>query len=219
VRTLRTFCIGVTLRGVRASSALMTISLPTREKPAKADFPRIEKDPFEVVELIKSDEHALTNIFLESSAWAPWVWKGSDLAAPLRALFIAESLGLLHQDESQRTKDVPITDITAAVNRWLMDRGQNPVAETTIYANLKTAAMYVHTALGLSIVPIKKTMTVRLTDQKQNTANLEKYFAVAEKQLIKILDELKVAKSHNWETQHILDRVASDTGLRIGPAN
>jgi len=100
-----------------------------------------------------------------------------------------------------------------------MDRGQNPVAETTIYGNLKSAATFVHVALGLSIVPIKKTMTVRLTDQKQNLANLEKYFAIAEKQLSKILKELQVAEGHNWETKHILDRVASDTGLRIGPAN
>ena len=197
----------------------MTIALPTREKPAKAEFPRIEKTPSEIAKRLQVDDHALSNLFLESSAWAPWVWKGADLSAPLRALYIAESLGLLQQDESQRTKDVPITDITAAVNRWLIDRGQNPVAETTIYGNLRSAATFVNVALGLSIVPIKKTMTVRLTDQKQNTANLEKYFAVAEKQLIKILDELKVAKSHNWETQHILDRVASDTGLRIGPAN
>jgi hypothetical protein len=219
VRALRTLCIGVTLRGVRASSALMTISLPTREKPAKAEFPRIEKTPSEIAERLKVDDHALSNLFLESSAWAPWVWKGSDLSAPLRALYIAETLGLLQQDESQRTKDVPITDITAAVNRWLMDRGQNPVAETTIYGNLKSAATFVHVALGLSIVPIKKTMTVRLTDQKQNLANLEKYFALAEKQLSKILKELQVAEGHNWETKHILDRVASDTGLRIGPAN
>ena len=170
------------------------------------------------MELIKSDEHALTNLFYAESGWAPFFWKGTDCTAPFRALYIAESLGLLQKDEGGRTKDIPITDITAAVNRWLMDRGQNPVAETTIYGNLKTAAMYVHTALGLSIVPIKKTMTVRLTDQKQNAANLEKYFAVAEKQLSRILNELRVAESHNWDTQHFLASVEEKTKLRISPA-
>ena len=215
---MRTLRDGVTLRGVRASSALMTISLPTRDKPAKADFPTIQKSPLEVMELIQSDEHALTNLFYAESGWAPFFWKGTDCTAPFRALYIAESLGLLQKDEGGRTKDIPITDITAAVNRWLMDRGQNPVAETTIYGNLKTAAMYVHTALGLSIVPIKKTMTVRLTDQKQNAANLEKYFAVAEKQLSRILNELRVAESHNWDTQHFLASVEEKTKLRISPA-
>ncbi len=218
VRTLRALCIGAMLQGVRASFALMTISLPTRDKPAKADFPRIQKSPLEVMELIKSDEHALTNLFYAESGWAPFFWKGTDCTAPFRALYIAESLGLLQKDESGRTKDIPITDITAAVNRWLMDRGQNPVAETTIYGNLKTAAMYVHTALGLSIIPIKKTMTVRLTDQKQNAANLEKYFAVAEKQLSRILNELQVAENHNWDTQQFLANVEQKTKLRISPA-
>ena len=76
VRTLRALCIGAMLQGVRASFALMTISLPTRDKPAKADFPRIQKSPLEVMELIKSDEHALTNLFYAESGWAPFSGRG-----------------------------------------------------------------------------------------------------------------------------------------------
>lgn len=212
MRTLRTLCIGVTLRDVRALPALMTISLPTRVKPANGDFPRINKAPSEVVSRLSSDQHALSNLLIESSDWDRWVWKGTDLSAPLRALFLAESLGLLDKDAANRAKDVSIMDITNAVNQYLIDRGYAPVAESTVYNNIYRAAKFVHFALGLSIIPNKKTMSVRLTDEKTNAQNLDKYFEAMKSKMKELVKEMEHAEVCQFDTREWRAQFTLETG-------
>ena len=68
----------------------MTINLPRREKAAAKVGPRLEISPLELKAQLEN-QHGLSSLLTSAESWEPFAWKGNDLSAPLRALWVAGS--------------------------------------------------------------------------------------------------------------------------------
>ena len=191
----------------------MTINLPRREKAAAKVGPRLDISPLELKDQLQS-EHGLSQLISNAESWEPFAWKGNDLSAPLRALYVAESRGLLAR-RGERAVDIAIADITADINGYLSSFGKSLVSETSVLSNLRTASLYVQAAVGAAVMPDRRTMTVRLVDQYETTENIEKYFDSIKGKLQKLGSQLKHAEACGYDVSHVLEAAESSTGVKL----
>ena len=167
----------------------MTINLPRREKAAAKVGPRLEISPLDLKDQLEN-QHGLSSLLTNASTWEPFAWKGNDLSAPLRALWVAEARGLL-QRRNDRAAYIAVADIAADINGYLMQFGKKPVSETSVLNNLKTASLYLQAALGVALVPDTKSMTVRFMDSYETAENIERYFDSIKSKLQKLGKDMK----------------------------
>jgi hypothetical protein len=149
-----------------------------------------------------------------SKAWDPFAWKGNDLSAPLRALYVAEGRGLLTR-RGDRAVDVPIADITADINGYLSRLGKPMVSEAAVLNNLRTAALYVQAAVGVAVIPNRRNMTVRLSDQIETAENIEKYFDSMKSKLQKLGAQLRHAEACGYDVSRVLQAAEVSTGVKV----
>jgi hypothetical protein len=191
----------------------MTITLPRREKAAAKVGPRLEISPLDLTGELQN-EHGLSNLLANAPSWEPFAWKGNDLSAPLRALYVAESRGLLSR-RGERAVDVAIADITADINGYLLSFGKSPVSDNSVLNNLKQASLYVNAALGVAVVPDRAAMTVRFADGIETAENIERYFEQMKSKLQKLGSQLKHAEACGYDVSHILSAAEASTGVRL----
>jgi hypothetical protein len=191
----------------------MTINLPRREAPAAKVGPRLEISPLDLRDWLQN-EHGLSRLLTEAKSWEPFAWKGNDLSAPVRALYVAEGRGLLSR-RGERAVDVAIADITADINGYLSSFGKSLVSETSVMANLRQASLYVQAAVGAAVLPDRKTMTVRFVDQYETAENIERYFDAIKGKLQKLGSQLKHAESCGYDVSHVLAAAEASTGVRL----
>jgi hypothetical protein len=189
------------------------INLPRREKAAAKVGPRLEISPLELKPILESP-HGLSSLLTEATSWEPFAWKGNDLSAPLRALWVAESRGLL-QRRNERATDIAVADIAADINGYLMQFGKKPVSETSVLNNLKTASLYLQAALGVALIPDKKSMTVRFMDSYETTENIERYFDSIKSKLQKLGKEVRHAEACRYDVSHVLGAFEEATGMKL----
>jgi len=214
--TLRTGATLLTVRTTRTVptiSSKMTINLPRREKAAATVGPRLDISPLELKDWLQN-EHGLSRLISGAESWDPFAWKGNDLSAPLRALYVAESRGLLNR-RGERAVDVAIADITADINGYLSSFGKSLVSEAAVLNNLRQASLYVQAAVGAAVMPDRKTMTVRLVDQYETTENIEKYFDSIKAKLQKLGSQLKHAEACGYDVGHVLAAAEASTGVKV----
>ena len=191
----------------------MTITLPRREKPAAKVGPRLEISPLELKDWLKL-EHGLSKLLTEAESWEPFAWKGNDLSAPLRALYVAESRGLLSR-RADRAVEVAIADIAADINGYLTSFGKTPITENTVLNNLRLASQYVSAAVGVSIIPDRASMSVRLVDQYETIANIERYFEQMKPKLKNLSRQLDHAASCGYDVSRVISASEDATGMRV----
>ena len=191
----------------------MPVSLPRREKAAAKVGPRLDVSPLEITAQMKN-EHGLSNMICNASTWEPFAWKGNDLSAPLRALWVAESRGLLRK-RGERSSEVSISDVTADINEYLLSFGKSPVSENSVLSNLRKASLYVNAALGVSIIPDRKAMSLRISDEVETVENLTRHFDSVKAKLLKAHKELQHANAMDFDVSHQIAAVEEATGLRF----
>jgi hypothetical protein len=191
--TLKSVC---TLRSVFLIGT-MPITLPRREKAAPQVGQALDISPIDLGEHLKS-QHGLSSLLLAAESWEHFCWKGNDLSAPLRALYVAEARGLL-ATRGDRANDVLIADIVADINSHLISLGKKPVTENSVLGNLKKAALYVSVAVGIAIVPDPKSMTVRKVDVYETNENIEKHYDAIIKKIEVLSKQVDHAISSGFE--------------------
>lgn len=191
----------------------MTITLPRREKAAAKVGPRLEISPLEL-EAQMSNQHGLSYILCNTETWEPFAWKGNDLSAPLRALYVAESRGLL-QKSGGLFRDIAIADITADINGYLLSFGKATITENSVLNNLKQAALYLNAALGVAILPDRRSMTVRLVGEMETNENIERYFSQVQSKLQKLGSQLKHAQAMGYDVSRQLQAAEDATGIKL----
>lgn len=180
---------------VPSSTVVMTIQLPTRSKPAAKCGPSLDLSPQQVREIVDHPSgHGLTACLKDHPAWESFAWKGTDLSAWMRTLFIAELHGLLTRRPDGSSQPVQVTTIVNSTNQYLAQLGRPPVTETAILANLRTAATNVSVAFGLKIIPDVRTMTVRLMDGHECAVTIEEVYSKLEKKARYLADVLENAE-------------------------
>ena len=194
----------------------MTINLPRREKAAAKVGPRLEISPLELKAQLEN-QHGLSSLLTSASTWEPFAWKGNDLSAPVRALWVAEARGLL-QRRNDRAVDIAVADIAADINAYLMQFGKKTVSENSVISNLRTASLYLSAALGVVLVPDRKTMAVRFMDQYETEENIDRYFENIMPKLQKAASQLKHASACGYDVSHKLQQVEETTGLLLAPS-
>ena len=191
----------------------MTINLPRREKAAAKVGPRLEISPLELKAQLEN-QHGLSSLLTSASTWEPFAWKGNDLSAPIRALWVAEARGLL-QRRNDRAADIAVADIAADINAYLMQFGKKPVSENSVLSNLRTASLYLQAALGVALVPDRKTMTVRFIDAYETAENIERYFDQIKSKLQKLGSQVKHADACGYDVSHVLQAAEEATGVKL----
>ena len=193
----------------------MTINLPRREKAAAKVGPRLEISPLELKAQLEN-QHGLSSLLTakDAESWEPFAWKGNDLSAPLRALWVAEARGLL-QRRNDRAADIAVADIAADINAYLMQFGKKPVSENSVLSNLRTASLYLQAALGVALVPDRKTMTVRFIDAYGTVENIERYFDQIKAKLQKLGSQVKHADACGYDVSHVLQAAEDATGVKL----
>jgi len=191
----------------------MTINLPRREKAAAKVGPRLEISPLELKAQLEN-QHGLSSLLTSASTWEPFAWKGNDLSAPVRALWVAEARGLL-QRRNDRAADIAVADIAADINAYLMQFGKKPVSENSVLSNLRTASLYLQAALGVALVPDRKTMTVRFIDAYETAENIERYFDQIKSKLQKLGSQVKHADACGYDVSHVLQAAEEATGVKL----
>tara|TARA_B100001287_G_C22484301_1_gene435874 strand:+ start:62 stop:673 length:612 start_codon:yes stop_codon:yes gene_type:complete len=191
------------------------INLPRREKAAAKVGPRLEISPLELKAQLKN-QHGLSSLLTakDAESWEPFAWKGNDLSAPLRALWVAEARGLL-QRRNDRASDIAVADIAADINAYLMQFGKKPVSENSVLTNLRTASLYLQAALGVALVPDRKTMTVRFIDGYETAENIERYFHEIKAKLQKLGSQVKHADACGYDVSHVLQAAEDATGVKL----
>lgn len=191
----------------------MTINLPRREKAAAKQGPRLEISPLELKAQLEN-QHGLSSLLTSAKSWEPFAWKGNDLSAPLRALWVAEERGLLHR-RNDRAADIAVADIVADINAYLMQFGKRLVSESSVLKNLQTASLYLQAALGVALVPEKSTMTVRFIDSYETAENIERYFEEIKGKLQKLGSQVKHADACGYDVSHVLQAAEDATGVKL----
>ena len=202
-----------TLPTLLSLQTTMTINLPRREKAAAKVGPRLEISPLELKAQLEN-QHGLSSLLTSASTWEPFAWKGNDLSAPVRALWVAEARGLL-QRRGDRAADIAVADIAADINAYLMQFGKKTVSENSVLSNLRTASLYLQAALGVALVPDRKTMTVRFIDAYETAENIERYFDQIKSKLQKLGSQVKHADACGYDVSHVLQAAEEATGVRL----
>lgn len=191
----------------------MPVNFPRRECAAPQVGPRLEISPLELESQLSS-QHGLTDILRSAESWQTFVWKGSDLSAPLRALYAAEARGLL-QKRGNRPVEVLIADITADINESLVNFGKKPITEGSVLNNLRQAALYLNAALGISIRPDRQSMTVQIVGELETVETIQRYFDQVEAKLKKLGSQIKHAEAMGYSVSHVLEAAESATGVKL----
>ena len=194
----------------------MTINLPRREKAAAKVGPRLEISPIELKAQLEN-QHGLSSALTAAESWEPFAWKGNDLSAPLRALWVAEARGLLER-RNERASDIAVADIAADINAYLMQFGKKPVSEASVLSNLRTVSLYLQAALGVALVPDRRTMTVRFIDKFETAENIEHYFEQIKTKLQKLGSQVKHADACGYDVSHVLQAAEEATGVKLLPS-
>lgn len=205
-----------TLPALRSLQTTMTINLPRREKSAAKTGPSLDISPLELRAQLEN-QHGLSSLLTSATTWEPFAWKGNDLSAPVRALWVAEARGLL-QRRNDRAVDIAVADIAADINTYLMQFGKKPVSEASVLNNLRTAALYLQAAVGITIVTDRQAMTVRLVDNYESEENIKRYVKGAEAKLKKLRSELVHADAMGYEVSAALQAAEDATGVRLAIA-
>lgn len=192
----------------------MTINLPRREKSAAKVGPRLEISPLELRAQLEN-QHGLSSLLTSATTWEPFAWKGNDLSAPLRALWVAEARGLLQRVMGDRAADIAVADIAADINAYLLQFGKKPVSEASVLNNLRTASLYLQAALGVALVPDRKAMTVRFIDAYETADNIERYFDQIKSKLQKLGSQVKHADACGYDVSHVLQAAEEATGVKL----
>lgn len=191
----------------------MTVNFPRREKAAATVGPRLEISPLEL-EAQMSNQHGLTALLCGAQSWEPFAWKGNDLSAPMRALYAAEGRGLL-QKRGDRPVEVAIADITDDINGYLLSFGKKGISENSVLTNLRTAALYMNAALGISIRPEKGPMTVQIVGELETVESIKRYFDQVEVKIKKLGSQIKHAEAMGYSVSHVLQAAESATGMKL----
>lgn len=191
----------------------MSINFPRREKAAAKVGPRLEISPLEL-EAQMANQHGLSALLCAAETWEPFAWKGNDLSAPMRALYAAESRGLL-QKRGDRPVEVAIADITADINGYLLSFGKKTISENAVLNNLRQAALYLNAALGISIRPDRQSMTVQIVGELETVETIERYFSQVEAKLKKLGSQIKHAEAMGYSVSHVLQAAESATGVKL----
>ena len=202
-----------TLPTLLSLQTTMTINLPRREKAAAKVGPRLDISPLEMKAQLEN-QHGLSSLLTSATTWEPFAWKGNDLSAPLRALWVAEARGLL-QRRGERAVDIAVADIAADINAYLLQFGKKSVSEPSVLNNLRTASLYLSAALGVALVPDRKTMTVRFIDKYETAENIERYFDSIKIKLQKLGSQVKHADACGYDVSHVLQAAEEATGMRL----
>lgn len=191
----------------------MPINFPRRDKAAAKVGPRLEISPLEL-ESQMSNQHGLSSLICAAETWEPFAWKGNDLSAPLRALYAAESRGLL-QKRGDRPVEVAIADITADINAYLLSFGKAVISENAVLNNLRQVALYLNAALGVSIRPDRQAMTVQIVGELETVETIERYFTQVEAKLKKLGSQIKHAEAMGYDVSRQLQAAEDATGVKI----
>lgn len=191
----------------------MPINFPRRDKAAAKVGPRLEISPLEL-ESQMSNQHGLSSLICAAETWEPFAWKGNDLSAPLRALYAAESRGLL-QKRGDRPVEVAIADITADINAYLLSFGKAVISENAVLNNLRQVALYLNAALGVSIRPDRQAMTVQIVGELETVETIERYFSQVEAKLKKLGSQIKHAEAMGYDVSRQLQAAEDATGLKL----
>lgn len=191
----------------------MAINFPRREKAAAKVGPRLEISPLELESQL-SNQHGLSSLLCAAETWEPFAWKGNDLSAPLRALYAAEARGLLTK-RGDRPTEVAIADITADINGYLLSFGRSAITENSVLNNLKQAALYLNAALGISILPDRRAMTVRLVGELETVETIERYFTQVQVKLQKLGSQIKHAEAMGYDVSRQLQAAEEATGVKL----
>lgn len=185
----------------------MAIAIPSRTKAAAKCGPSLDYSPQQIRELVRHPSgHGVTQAIANSPAWEPFAWKGTEYSAWMRTVFIAELHGLLTYRPDGSTEPVPIAQILSSLNEYLAQFGKKTVSEHTIHNHLRQAAMNVHAALGIRVVPDAKAMTVRLMDGNESAEAIEKAYDQLAKKAAFISDVLETAERLNYDMRGTLSR-------------
>lgn len=177
----------------------MAINFPRREKAAAKVGPRLEISPLELQSVL-NNQHGLSSLLTAAESWEPFAWKGNDLSAPLRALFAAEARGLL----TDSNQPVAVADITSEINSYLLSFGKKVVSENSVLSNLRQVALYLNAAVGVTIIPDRQAMTVRLVSEIETAENIEKYFDQIKNKLNKLTSQVKHAEACGYDVSRVL---------------
>lgn len=178
---------------------IVAINFPRREKAAAKVGPRLEISPLELQSVL-NNQHGLSSLLTAAESWEPFAWKGNDLSAPLRALFAAEARGLL----TDSNQPVAVADITSEINSYLLSFGKKVVSENSVLSNLRQVALYLNAAVGVTIIPDRQAMTVRLVSEIETAENIEKYFDQIKNKLNKLTSQVKHAEACGYDVSRVL---------------
>ena len=177
----------------------MTLSsLPRRTKPAPQTGPSLGISPSEIAEKMESDSHALSTELHKADGWENFSWKGIELSAPIRALWIAEELGL-YQKVNDQFQPIEIAKIVDKVNAYLIENGRSPVTEGSVLSNLNKAAKYLNVAFGIALIPSRKDLTVRIANGIETQENIDRFFEQIKTKVQKLNDQIEHAAACNFE--------------------
>ena len=116
------------------------------------------------------------------------------------------------QRRNDRAADIAVADIAADINAYLMQFGKKPVSENSVLSNLRTASLYLQAALGVALVPDRKTMTVQFIDAYETAENIERYFDQIKSKLQKLGSQVKHADACGYDVSHVLQAAEDATG-------
>jgi len=170
---------------------------PRRETAAAKCGPRLEISPTELAQVI-ANQHGISQLILNSTAWEPFAWKGNSISMPLMALYSAESNGLLTRSGGRAT-DVSIDQITNHINEYFNTINKNPISSSTVLTYLRTASQWVNAALGITVIPDGKNLTVRLVDQHETQESISRYFEIMEPKIKKLNAQLEHAEKMGFQ--------------------
>jgi hypothetical protein len=180
----------------------MTIIFPRRVEAAAKVGPRLEISPIELQSQL-NNTHGLSSLLCDAKTWEPFAWKGNDLSAPLRALYAAEGRGLLSGTKNN-FKPVAIADIAAEINSYLLSFGKSVVSEAAVLNNLRTAALFLSAAVGVSLMTDRQAMTVQLVNAAETAENIEKYFSQIKGKLDKLNCQVAHAEACGYDVSRVL---------------
>jgi len=179
-------------------SVVTLSSLPRRTKPAPQSGPSLGISPSEIAEKMESNSHALSTELRNADGWEFFSWKGVELSAPVRALWIAEELGL-YQKVNDQFQAIEVAKIVDKVNAYLIENGKAPVTEGSVLSNLNKAAKYLNVAFGIALIPSRKDLTVRIANGIETQENIDKFFEQIKTKVQKLNDQIEHAAACNFE--------------------
>ena len=97
--------------------------------------------------------------------------------------------------------------------------GKKPVTENAVLTNLKSASLYLNAALGVSLVPDRTAMTVRLVNAVETADNIERYFEQIRVKLDKLTSQVKHAEACGYDVSRVLTASQVEGAKLLSAAN